>query len=671
MEAINKCRCSPAGKARHQKDKSCNIQQCLTALRSKNLGALYKVAKNPCVCGYEWPSCDFLPHARALDMLAERLKSSGQYVSALSTALSIIRLDPASCVGYCRAVSILRYLLKHSKQSDYSVDTSVSSILQHANLGSSDQLHEVMKRLVKHGLHNKEHHRPIPSDSYYLILNRMGHTFRLDASRKDPVKKLPAEVLTIVFSHLDHGSLIRCLRVNKQWSQAVLWDKTLWTELRLRKPRNPGRPFSDFVRKHPDIRSLAIEDVGEFGMTTSKLHSIFYGLPRLERLELNMEKYSQSGQALDFGIPGMSGAKLTHLTLNSFPDSETVRRLIELTRDTLEVLDVKNWNLEFDTSHLLGTATLPKLKKLRVTGKSSVCQIQLQTVVAATPNLETFYLDGAMVAWLFRPQSGDTAASSPGLWPRLRNVVLGPTVLFPPLDVRSVMSWGSFPRLTSNLRSIEIFCLSPHPAHHILFPTSPIPDQAQAGAGGGTPPPIEFPDLPNLEVFRCRTPIRPDLLRPILQPAAETGTLKVLELAIQQSWVATPDSRLRHLLGNTEVLRPAEELAFARSENLHTLGLHHFNWITQQGLTVADFDGQPFLDWLDCFPSLHTVAVYPGLHENVAPFIMKLIEHPRIRVVHQDILRGATRDVVLAFAEKHGVRLCHTPVNAALDRPLD
>jgi hypothetical protein len=94
------CPCDPAGngKTRHAKDKSCNIAQCVAAIKSKDRDALYEVAKVPCACGFVWPSCSRQLHLLALDALAECLEKAEQFVSAFSTALSMVRLDPTSAV---------------------------------------------------------------------------------------------------------------------------------------------------------------------------------------------------------------------------------------------------------------------------------------------------------------------------------------------------------------------------------------------------------------------------------------------------------------------------------------------------------------------------------------------------------------------------------------------
>ena len=94
------CPCHPAAnqQAAHQKDTTCSISQCIVAVKSDDADALDKAVRGPCACGYSWPTCTHSLHALALDAQAERLEKMERYVGAFSTALALVRLDPASAV---------------------------------------------------------------------------------------------------------------------------------------------------------------------------------------------------------------------------------------------------------------------------------------------------------------------------------------------------------------------------------------------------------------------------------------------------------------------------------------------------------------------------------------------------------------------------------------------
>ncbi|GAB1313877.1 hypothetical protein MFIFM68171_04087 [Madurella fahalii] len=640
MTAINMCECNPAGreKTRHGKDKSCNISQCAAAVQGRDPDALYQVAKGPCACGYTWPSCTRPLHIQALDALAECLEKAKQHTSALSTALSIIRLDPASAVGYCRVAKIMRYLLKHSQNSDPAVDRSVAVILRDAGLASVDLLRGLINCFVKSGMYNTQRYRHSPNNQYHFILRRMADSLKIEDARADPCKKLPVEVLRMIFSHLDSASIVRCLRVNKQWNQVVLRDSMLWADFRLGRPQNPGRFFSRFLQKHQEITSFVIHETADFVLTGTKLNSIFYGLPRLKRLCL-CSRSSLGQQPGTFGLPGRSGAKLTQLSLASLHSPAVVKQLVELTSDTLEVLDLIETGSGVD--HTLGSFLFPRLKKLRITTvKTSQVAIQMELLVRATPKLEQFYLDGFNIYTASLMPLAETRDH----WPCLRRIVVGRAVH----SVNSSIYEDIFPPLPSSMRSIEILSLDPRIVNAALFtPTDrTLTDHS--------------PSFPHLEVFRCSVPFEHHDLQRILEPAAEAGNLRVLELTTEPAD------------GPTVIRQPAKDLAFIRPDKIHTLGLQNFNWASaNEGyLSGFGFNGQPFIDWLECFPNLHTVAVYPGLYPNVEAFIMKLIQHPNVKAIHQDVLRGVYWDEAVKMAKKFGVELHNTPKHMPSEWPM-
>jgi hypothetical protein len=94
------CPCNPAASQQtaHQKDTTCSISQCIAAVKSDDTDALDEAVRGPCACGYSWPTCTRPLHALALDAQAERLEKIERYVGAFSTALALVRLDPASAV---------------------------------------------------------------------------------------------------------------------------------------------------------------------------------------------------------------------------------------------------------------------------------------------------------------------------------------------------------------------------------------------------------------------------------------------------------------------------------------------------------------------------------------------------------------------------------------------
>ncbi|KAL2175794.1 uncharacterized protein P884DRAFT_205071 [Thermothelomyces heterothallicus CBS 202.75] len=689
VDAVNLCPCDPAGngKQRHGKDKSCNISQCMAALKSNDPDALYQVAKGPCTCGYPWPSCSIPTHAVALDALADCLFKAEQHTAALSTALATIRLDPTSAVGYCRGAKILRHLLKNASitQSKPAEARVVAHILSGDDrLPSILDLRRLLDRFVQVGLDITSRYRHKPKDSYNVVLQRMAYHMKCEIARRDPVKELPSEVLSMIFSLLDTTTLIRCLGVNKQWNQHITHDSRLWADLRLSRPGSPGRHFPAFLQKHQrDIKSLVIHDVSRFQLTTTKIHQILQGLPRLERLYLDSGKRYPNRSEIHLQLPRAptpSSARLTQLSLVSFNLVKPVMQLLSFSRDTLTVLNLVNAGpfvsrQSAGTSNPFDAIRLAKLKKLRITqGDPTVPSgqlswednIEMEPIVMATPNLEQFHLDGFLAYW----RRDEPRIEKDGQWLSLRKLVLG-SLRTP--DDTTIDDWNThfLPPLPSTMESIEMLNVSPEIAHNVMFTLK----SSDPVTNDWAPPHEEYEarHFPNLEVFRCISGVlHHALLQRVLEPSARAGKLKVLELAATSApgfYPRTPSAGSQ--LGSDFV--PARDLRALASENLHTLGLHDFNFFDDTSnphASIYAFCGDPFIDWLDCFPNLHTVAVYPGRWEGVAYFIAKLILHPKVKVIHQDYLRGVHWYEAQQLAKEHGVELRHTPNHLPVGWPM-
>lgn len=70
-----------------------------------------------------------------------------------------------------------------------------------------------------------------------------------------------------------------------------------------------------------------------------------------------------------------------------------------------------------------------------------------------------------------------------------------------------------------------------------------------------------------------------------------------------------------------------------------------------------------FLDWIDGFPNLTTLGVYPHKTEDawmvVAKVVNRLGDGSRLRRIYTNVLVGAYRDQVLGCAAKKGVEIIH------------
>ncbi|KAK1750616.1 hypothetical protein QBC47DRAFT_393890 [Echria macrotheca] len=638
LKTINLCACSPSSN-KHPKDKSCNILQCIKAVNSPSIDALRIVTTGPCTCGTIWPACTAPLHAEAVDELAGCLEKAGKWEAALSVALGLVRLDFASAIGYCRVVKILRQLTKTNRTPDNKSGSSVPVNIRYAKLHSPEELWALVKCFIRAGLHNCQNYRQGPETKYDIILRKMAHSLSMMESRKDPIRKLPREILSMIFSYLDTTSLLRCQRVNKEWSQLLLSDRSAWTVVRVKEPRNPGRFFHTFLSNRPGIRTLVFEDLVNSRLEASELQVMLWNmLPNLERMHLGFRKLHDRSLRPIGDIRKRPRAIPVHLSLRGTKGNAVIPLSLREHLESLDYVD-GSWLDRFQKRvPLTLDGMLPRLKRLRLTGH--FMDLPIDKLALITPQLEHLYLDGHNITsnW---PETTDEPSV---MWPRLRSLFLG-------YDV-SCHSRCYAPLFHSPLESIEFLC-DRESVMSSFFTSRTATGEVLSPLYGDFP--VHMHNYPRLRVFRARMPIHPALLENILAPAARNGTLEVLDISMG----ADGSQGIRQGFGHAPWIQPipAQDLAYAATESLQTLGLRDFNWAPEGHF--SEFDGEPFLDFLKLFPNVHTVAVYPGKYKGVSELLFKLICMDQIKVIYQDFLSGIEWDQAWALARKYGVEVKH------------
>lgn len=221
----------------------------------------------------------------------------------------------------------------------------------------------------------------------------------------------------------------------------------------------------------------------------------------------------------------------------------------------------------------------------------------------------------------------------------------------------------TFPR--DKLRLLEVFCADKSIIWGILYGgLAKVSNPAEANplSSSGT----VASRFPNLEVLRCgKTPLPPDHLKDLIEPALRNGTLKVLEIT-HPELTHNPELSDNLLRGEPQ---PAIVYPFAASDNIHTVGMYDFWWSERYS---ANIDPAPFLDWLGHFPGVRTVAAYPrkSYSSSYLSFFAKLICYPGIEAIHQDVLQGVDWDQANELARKQGVKLYPTPERMPIGWPI-
>ncbi len=177
---------------------------------------------------------------------------------------------------------------------------------------------------------------------------------------------------------------------------------------------------------------------------------------------------------------------------------------------------------------------------------------------------------------------------------------------------------GTAPRLPAEMKAIDIISQRSITPSWLLF------QQPQ-------------PKFTKLECFRCLAPLDEE------QIARITSHTKRL-IALEISGYNYSSGELTDGLSSAKTVRLA--------------GMSEFAWPNSQSYR-SSHTGQPFLDWLDQFPSLESVSAYPIAFHNSDDIILSLVEKG-IKVIYENTLYGVMFDKVTELAQEKGIQLIHT-----------
>ncbi len=240
------------------------------------------------------------------------------------------------------------------------------------------------------------------------------------------------------------------------------------------------------------------------------------------------------------------------------------------------------------------------------------------------PGLKQVYLDHLIIREI------------PGLVPSLTPPDYNHKDVFAGLDVLVIGSHfqafgGALPALPSTIRVIDILTENKAAVMNIL----------QHDPDG---PPPEFT---HLEFFRCRADISPSWIYSAISPSLGTdGRLASLDIS-----------------GNSSVENDVDAATvFANMPfpgRFHSLGMSNFRWPDSLSYLSA-YTGRRFVEWVDRFPAVQTVAAYPQNFDTAGEVILSLVERGRVKTIYESCLSGVTRDKVLGLAKEQGVTIVHT-----------
>lgn len=477
----------------------------------------------------------------------------------------------------------------------------------------------------------------------------------------------------MVLGYLPYADLCRAMRVSKAWNFACR-NNGLWAHLEFVKhwPSLRERPFrrgvlNDIISKRSQnlAKSLTITSLTDFGIDAAKLRAILKALPQLESLSLSVcskesaaNKGSSSSLSPDNVLTAISeGAPSTLKILHirnlykpdnlSFLDSPIARLAGSLEELSLEELDNWPWLM-----YILGSKVWPKLERLTIKGsdKSGLSCVPINIVsilcspfpLSCQPFFPVFFVAHVLIF-------GQLSAAPST--PALKDLTLYKVEDIGPLP-DDFAAWGGLERL-----SIDRLCRRHHEGS--LFGQTPALRSADFRNISKVDPRSFFGSeeggLQSVDLFENLEHLcfhlDPDWMDHIgikdcfefqrIQPSCTNGTLRSLDIIF--------DSKITNRLDKV-----------LNKQAIHTLSCHGIDAPGSYDDLNLTGNSDVFLQWVDTFPNLHTVGVYPEKTVKAWIVVAKLLRRRLdIKTIYTNVLTGVYRDELLARAARNGVKILH------------
>ncbi|KAH8880025.1 hypothetical protein GQ53DRAFT_755501 [Thozetella sp. PMI_491] len=604
--------------------------------------------------------------------MAQAHENLQEKLGALVVGSFMVFLDPTSPLGYCRMFKALRAMERTWRTNRFHQAESRDHVFYQLGIMDQPELGDLLPSIARAGSLIVQTHGNPSGPKYSLLANIVSKTEARYTRRGDLILALPFELRVFIFDYLDVSSRMKCKAVNSTWRD-MLDDQAFWRNVSLNRPMVSTVKFHQFLKRHHGMRELAIRDTSHLSFDGALFGRMFRYLPSLESLSLgcpyDMRKLRPSSVVLHSSLKRLSFENPGDGNLNIV---SMVARSAKATLEELTIIGPLHMGEEIFRPSQPNEAPW-KLTSLRLdftkpgTGRRARQLIDsrhrsmtsLVDLVLATPKLEQLYLDGFILhgdAGIGANQRGPPPIEFQRGWNRLRVLVLGEYVE----GLRSPLRFY-LPSLNPEIRVLDLITTCPNITHHLLFNMPPTQ--------GVECPPVDWHTgavhLPKLQVFRSRVRIHHNAwLESIVHPSIEAGTLRTLDLCLTLGteavyFMTAQDRNDAELNGKAALPIPVNDLPFTFSDKITTLGLSNFSW-NDSGDYYSTLDPRPFLDYLDHFPAVHTIRVYPGQQANTLGLIQGIMRHKnKVRQIFQDGLELRDWYPAKEEADKRGVKLHH------------
>ncbi|KAF7556227.1 hypothetical protein G7046_g6372 [Stylonectria norvegica] len=594
-------------------------------------GSIFNEAMYTCTCtvGKTFNKCDKPLHIQALDYRAATFEALQELDRARRDAEWMLELAPRLPDGYLRLGKIVRLQKKY--ELAWKVYTAGIEVGNNNRLAGSSKMQKLYAA-----------RQPLQTRFY----------------RRDPLRN-PPEILQRIFSLLDFETLVRCLRVSKNWKEYLTspGNERLWRALLFTRPfEQRYAPSIATLRKlvsysGSDVRQLVISHALRFKLTLRKLLALLQGSRKLECLSItgSIDEDIELPQRLGFL------GKLTNIVLDEFVTTrpQVLGTLLRNASQSLQSLHISG--LPHNTIDL-GFPVMPSLKYLRLEDtKHNGASVEILAIATKTPKLEQLRLRDVIIGrGIHGPQP--EYAEHEHLWKDLKVVVyiVG--------DSGFIRLEASHPlkQLTSIRRGVDL--------QHVDFDLrwswdgfgpltlSRLSDLAsqESNSDPTQDPEIDFSsqnkkhmysDLRSLRL--TRTVVPPGGLELILHDSIAAGKLQTLDIVFP--------------LGHDNELGRAswqhlEEYAFVRgTSSIRNMGIFEFRFHKYP----KNDDDLPLPSFLASFPNLETLEISSDHYEELefCSVVQAIIKVTRLKTIYQTTAKGVLMDELKAVAAKSGVEM--------------
>ncbi|KAF5026187.1 hypothetical protein F66182_1751 [Fusarium sp. NRRL 66182] len=360
-------------------------------------GSIFNEAMYTCTCtvGKTFNKCDNKLHIQALDYRAATFEELKELERAQKDAEWMLELAPRLPDGYLRLGKVIRLQKKY----------------------------EFAWKVYSAGIEVGNRHHLAASPKYQKLVSAR-QPLHIRYYRQDPLKN-PQEIVQRIFNYLDFASVVRCLRVSKDWRRYLtspgnerLWRHLLFTKKYLHRYAPTTKSVKKLISySGNDVRQIVIDDILCFRLTQKKLLALLQGSKNLECLEL------KGSIEEELAIPNAVGMleKLRQVFLEDVlvRKSHILEPLLRHACESLQYLHIKGLPQVEAVEHCF--PDLPHLQYLRLEEHSKPSPFKIGTwyLAAKTPRIQQL--------WLKDVQLSEKLPANTKLddyWPELKAVIM-------------------------------------------------------------------------------------------------------------------------------------------------------------------------------------------------------------------------------------------------------